>query len=332
MSTLISTSFRIGKRNRRLPNILAWVWNAFCILVSANRLQLILFQKKPDLVVTKGLYAHFCGGLASRLARVSCVWHVQDLISERFGGLYRALFGLAASTLPDAIVADGTPIARQLPEKIQGRVTVVLNGVDVETFCPGLDFQQVRCELGILPDALVVGHAARLTPWKGQQHLLEAFGKIAVLYPRACLLLVGAPTFDDDSYERRLRRRTKELGLNNRVIFAGFRSDLPQVLAAMDILAYPSVEKDTSPLALLSALACGLPVVAFDIEGVREVLEGTGVLVPVRDECKLAEELEKLLQDPTLRKQMGTQSRETAVRRFNLEQYVIGMETVFRGR
>jgi len=329
MPVLIPTSFRIGKEDTRLPNILAWVWNGFQVLISAKNLSQLLTRKKPDLIVTKGLYAHFSGGLTARWMHIRCVWHVQDHISERFGGLYRVLFGFAASLLPDEIVADGTPIALQLPEKIQGQVHVVLNGVDVQTFRPGLDSQSIRQQFGIPPDALVVGHAARLTPWKGQHHLLEAFGKIANRYSRARLLLVGAPTFDNDSYEKRLRLRTEELGLSHQVVFAGFRSDLPQVLAAMDIFAYPSVEKDTSPLALLSALACGLPVIAFDIDGVREVLEDTGILIPVRNERKLADELERLLQDTALREQLGSQSRAQAVRRFSLEQYVVGMEAAF---
>jgi glycosyltransferase involved in cell wall biosynthesis len=326
---LLPTSLRLGKADTRLPNPLAWFWNVWVVLVAAFRLTQYLSRNTTDLAVTKGLYAHFSGGLACLLRRVRCIWHVQDFISERFGGAYRLLFGLVASILPDEIAADGTPIARQLPERIRKRVHVVLNGVDVQTFRPCHDSGAVRRGLGIPSDALVIGHAARLTPWKGQHHLVEAFGRIAARNPRARLLLVGSPMFDDDSYERRLRQRTDELGLDGRVIFAGFRTDLPQVLNAMDIFAYPSVEKDTSPLALLSALACGLPVAAFDIDGVREVLGDTGILTPVRDEHGLAEELEKLLGDPALRKNMGGQSRETAVKRFSLEAYVKGMETVF---
>ena len=143
------------------------------------------------------------------------------------------------------------------------------------------------------------------------------------------LLLVGAPTFDNDIYEKRLRARVEELELKHQVIFSGFRADLPLILSVMDIFAYPSVEKDTSPLALLSALACGLPVVAFDIDGVREVIGEAGMLIPVKDERKMADALEKLIQDADLRKQMGIQSRKRAVTRFGLEQYVAGMEAAF---
>ncbi len=308
MPGLFSISSRVGGSDMRFPNPLAWLWNGFAILVAANRLRQFLVQRRPELVVTKGIYAHLCGGLAAKQAGVRCVWHVQDFISERFGGLYRTFFGLLARMFPDDLVVDGRAIACQLPEGIQKRVSVVLNGVDLQVFCPGLNGSTVREQLGISHDHLVVGHAARVTPWKGQHHLLEAFGQIAGRNPKVDLLLVGAPTFDNNAYERRLRFRAEELGLNNRVFFAGFRTDLPQVLASMDVFAYPSVEKDTSPLALLSAMACGLPVVAFDIDGVREVLEDTGVLISARDEFKMAEALENLLRDAPLRKQMGNKS------------------------
>jgi len=326
---LAPTSFRVGIADTRIPNPLAWFWNIFFIWDATGWLWKFLARTKPDLVITKGLYAHFFGGLAARLAQVKCIWHVQDFISERFWGLYRAFFGLAASVLPDEIVVDGTPIANQLPKKIQSRVHVVLNGVDVTVFRPSTDSATVRHQLRLNPEDLVIGHAARITPWKGQHHLLEAFKKVAARHPQVHLLLVGAPIFDNDIYEQRLRRRTEEMGMFNRVTFAGFRVDLPQVLQAMDIFAYPSVEKDTSPLALLSALACGLPVVAFDIDGVKEVLGETGLLVPVRDENKMSEALEKLIEDTSLRKRMGVLSRKKALQEFSLEQYVKSMEKVF---
>jgi len=329
LPVFVSISFRIGRSDRRFPNPLAWIRNAWYVILGVFHFYQALRRSRPDLIVTKGLYAHFAGGMAGKLAATRCVWHVQDLISESLGGFYCRLFSLAASLLPDVIAVDGRSIARQLPKSLQDRVHVVLNGVDVEIFRPCIDAQPVRSELGIPQDAVVIGHVARLTPWKGQHHLLEAFTQIVRTHPDTFLLLVGSALFDNDSYEYRLHQRTRELDLDGKVIFAGFRNDLPQVLNAMDIFAYPSVEKDTSPLALISALACGLPVTAFDIDGTREVLEGTGLLVSPRDEQGLVDALAHLLCDQSLRKRLAVASREQAVRRFSLEQYVGGMEKVF---
>lgn len=329
MPSLRSTSFRVGLGDFRLPDPFSWLWNAFVIGLAAMRLGKFLRVERPNLVLTKGVYAHLCGGLASRWTGNQCIWHVQDLISERYRGWYRKFFGLLAQILPHGIVTDGTPIAEQLPNSIHEKLHLVFNGVDTTAFQPGLDGSSFRRELGIGPDRVVIGHAARLTPWKGQHHLLEAFGGIADRYPQTSLLLVGSPLFDDDAYDKRVRARTRKMGLEGRVIFAGFRDDLPVVLAGMDIFAYPSVEKDTSPLSLISAMACGLPVSAFDIRGVREVLGDAGLLVPVGDRPALAASLTGLIEDPRLRKRLGEHARRRAAAEFSLEGYVAKMQGVF---
>jgi glycosyltransferase involved in cell wall biosynthesis len=206
---------------------------------------------------------------------------------------------------------------------------VVLNGVDVSAFKPGLDGAGVRAGLGIDPGALVIGNAARLTPWKGQRCLLEAFGLLAQAHPQAHLLLVGSALFDSDRYEASLRQGVREMGLEGRVTFAGFRRDLGHVLAAMDLFAYPALEKDTSPLSLLSAMACGLPVVAFDIPGVHEVVAETGILTQPGNPQRLAQAIGDLLASPTKRLELGLASRRRAESVFSLEAHAGAMQQAF---
>jgi glycosyltransferase involved in cell wall biosynthesis len=327
---LRSTSVQIGG-NRRLPNPLAWGWDVGVVLAAARKLSDFLAAHRPALVVTKGLLAHFYGGLAARWQGIPCLWHLQDFISERFGGIYRRFFGQVAYWLPDYIIVDGQPIARQLPKALQHRIEVIYNGVDTSIFRPGLDGRSIRKMFNIPPDALVIGHVARITPWKGQHYLLEAFARLAMEYPSSYLLFVGSPLFDNDLYEQALRRRVQALGLSERVIFAGYRTDLAQVLAAMDIFAYTSVEKDTSPLSLLSAMAMGLPVVAFSIEGIREVIGDTaaGVLAPVGQVDTFAQALTHLLNNAGERQQLAQAARRRAEMEFSLGQYVSRMEAAF---
>jgi glycosyltransferase involved in cell wall biosynthesis len=169
-----------------------------------------------------------------------------------------------------------------------------------------------------------------MTPWKGQHYLLEAFAQLADDFPHSYLLLVGGALFDGDNYEQQLHQRSRALGLENRVIFTGYRTDLPQTLAAMDIFAYPSTEKDTSPLALLSAMAVGLPIVAFDIAGIREVIgeSEAGLLVPVKQVEIFAQWLAYLLTHTEDRQQMAWAARSQAEERFSLQSYVSQMEDV----
>ena len=327
---LRSTSFRIGRNRARLPNPLNWAWDGWATLVVAQRLSRLLRQVNPDVVVTKGLFAHFYGGLAARQLRIPCVWHVQDFVSERCWNIYQQLFTQVARWLPDHIVVDGASIGAQLHGTIQDRISIIPNGVDTEMFRPGLDGQCVRRELGIPLDAMVIGHVGRMTPWKGQHCLLEAFASIAAKMKNIHLLFVGAPVFDSDAYQRGLVKLSSRLRLKDRVTFAGYRRDLFFVLAAMDVFAFTSLEKDTSPLTLLSAMSSGLPVVAFDIEGVQEVLRpGEQLLVPVGRIDLLAQSLSRLLSDAALRRQLGFAARRQAESEFGVERYVSRMQETF---
>ncbi len=326
---LLGTSLRIGQ-DTRVPNPAAWLWDVSATLIIANRLARLLEQLEPDVVVTKGLFSHFYGGLAARRLRIPCVWHVQDFVSERFLGIYRRAFRFAAHWLPDQIIVDGAAIARQLPRSMTDRISIVHNGVDANVFRPGLDGSGVRTELGLPSDAIVIGHLARMTPWKGQHYLLQAFAGIANEVPTAYLLLVGDPAFDTNSYQNSLMDQTVELGVNERVKLAGYRHDVPEVLAAMDIFAFTSIEKDTSPLALLSAMSSGLPIVAFDIEGVRELIDDDGQLlrVPVGQTGPLSRSLRELISNEELRSRLGGAARQLAERRFTLDRYVRSIEKI----
>jgi glycosyltransferase involved in cell wall biosynthesis len=327
---LRSTSFQIGRNSARVPNPLNWAWDGWATGVAARKLARFLRQVNPDLIVTKGLFSHFYGGLAARQLGIPCVWHVQDFISERFWKVYQRCFGQLARWLPDHVVVDGASIDRQLHRTVQDRITIIHNGVDTRVFRPDLDGRGIRQSLGIPLEALVVGHVGRMTPWKGQHYLLEAFASIAAVTENVYLLFAGAPVFDSDAYERGVVSLTSKLGLNNRVKFAGYRHDLPFVFAAMDVFAFTSVEKDTSPLTLLSAMSSGLPVVAFDIEGVREVLRpGEQLLVPVGQVDALARSIKKLLSDVALRRQLATSARRLAESEFGIERYVSRMQKVF---
>jgi glycosyltransferase involved in cell wall biosynthesis len=328
--SLRSTSCSVG-RNARFPNPFAWVWNLWVTLIATQRLARLLTEMNPHLIVTKGLFPHLYGGLAARRLGIPCVWHLQDFVSERFWGIYSAIFGSVARWLPNYIIVDGAAIRHQLPRSVRARTTVIHNGIDTRMFGPDLDGADVRRETGIPPGAIAIGNVARMTPWKGQHHLLEAFARIAQRFPHVYLLFVGAPVFDSDVYQRRLLDLTEKLGLTDRVKFAGYRMDIPQVLAAMDVFAFTSVEKDTSPLALLSAMSAGLPIAAFDIEGVREILkpEEQGLLSKVGDASALAQSLARLLSDEGLRRQLGTNARRRAEDEFTLDRYVSRMQEVF---
>jgi glycosyltransferase involved in cell wall biosynthesis len=305
--------------------------NLWAILKGAKNLSQFLKKHQVDLVVTKGLVTHIYGGVAARITNIPCTWHLQDFISERYFGLYTKIFGQIAEHLPHHIIVDGGPIAGQLPSSLQKNVTVIFNGVDTSVFNPNANGRAIREEFGISQDAVLIGNVARFTPWKGQHHLLNAFALVSKKMPNAYLLLVGSPVFDKYNYERRLRKRAERVDLKGRVLFAGYRYDLPAVLSAIDIFTYTAVEKDTSPLVLLSAMATGLPTIAFAIDGILEIVNDRqeGILVPSKDENKFAKALVEVYQNYPLRTQLATNARQTAVKLFDVRLFAENCQAVF---
>jgi glycosyltransferase involved in cell wall biosynthesis len=324
-----STSVRLG--NVRVPNPFAWLWNLAAFLPTARRLAKQLRASQVQLVVTKGLLAHFYGGLAARMVRVPCVWHVQDRVSERAGKLFPLTLSFAGARLAREIIADAASIARQMQLSIpRARVTVIWNGVDTREFSPHADGSRVRAEWGADADTLIVGCIARLVAWKGQHLLLDAFARLTQECPRARLVLVGSALFDTDAYAAQLRAQTARRGLQDRVVFAGFRRDMPQVLAALDIVVHPALEKDSTPLAVVSAMASGKALVCAAVDGTAELFADgeNGLLFPPGDANTLAMQLESVLRDADLRTRLGKNARVFAERELSVEQFTRKCEAV----
>jgi glycosyltransferase involved in cell wall biosynthesis len=201
------------------------------------------------------------------------------------------------------------------------KVRVVMNGI-----VPLAQAQRdVRAELGIPPDAEVVGTLTVLRKEKAHGVLLDAAERLAADYPRLRILIAGT-----GPEEERLRAEVRRRGLENRVLMLGFRRDVADVLEALDVVALSS-DREGSPLAVIEGMAAGKPVVATRVGGVPDlVVDGEhGLLVPPRDPASLAEALARLLRDPQLRRTLGERARERQRREFDITTTVRRIEDVY---
>lgn len=141
----------------------------------------------------------------------------------------------------------------------RGEVNILHNAVDLSVYKYSLEERQkIRNELKILADAILVGHIGRFDAQKNHEFLLHVFAQIIELHSDARLLLVGRGPLEDD-----IRALIGELGLTDRVIFAGVRCDVPKLLSAMDVLVFPSLYEGM-PNVVIEAQASGLPCVISD--------------------------------------------------------------------
>jgi glycosyltransferase involved in cell wall biosynthesis len=174
----------------------------------------------------------------------------------------------------------------------------------------GIDAARVRAEAAAAPRAgvreelgggLIVGNVARLQPAKGHRHLLGAFARVLAARPDARLGIVGW-----GESEAELRGLARRLGIADRVRFLGKRQDVHRLLAGFDLFAFASIHEGQG-IAVLEAMAAGVPVIASAADGVPEMVrhEDTGLLVPPRDEAAMADAILRLAADPPLRARLA---------------------------
>ena len=202
------------------------------------------------------------------------------------------------------------------------RSLTIGNGVRVSDFLPNSESldgaADIRAELGIPSDALVVGYVGRLVREKGLGELVVAAAGVMRRHPGVILLIVGEALPSDRDARRELEDRIQRAGIDANVVFAGFREDMPRIYRSMDVFVLPSY-REGAPRSVMEAMASGRPVVATDIAGCRDqVVNGeTGILVPPGDVDSLEAALLRLIDDVVLRRQLGNAGRAHAREHFD---------------
>jgi len=289
-------------------------------------LRRLLRREHVAVVHAHDLQSATYGLMAGRLARAAVVLTVHGLGIFRQARSARLLPFLARRA--DRMVFVGHWLERFAIEEFGLRPrhpVVVHNGVDVGAFCPGAPDPVLRDELGIPADARVVGTVGNLRAVKDYPCLVRAFAAARARVPDAALVFVG------DGEERpRLEALARELDVADAVCFAGARTDVPRLLRLFDVFALSSQTEGIS-VALLEAMATGLPAAVTDTGGNPEVVERgrTGLLAPVGDSEQLGAALADLLADPNRCAAFGSAARERVEQEFSLGRMVREYESLY---
>jgi glycosyltransferase involved in cell wall biosynthesis len=287
------------------------------------KLTALLRRRRIDAVVTVGAGDRmFWGRLAARLAGVPVVLTALHSTGwpDCVGRLNRLL-----TPITDGFIAVAEEHGRYLRD-VEGfpahKVFVIPNGVDIERFQARAADPRLRQELGVPPGAPVVGIVAALRPEKNHELFLRVAARVSGEAPNCHFLIVG-----DGERRAPLEQLAQQLGLRQRVHFLGTRSDIPEVLALMDVAVLTS-KMEANPVTILEAMACAKPFVAPRVGSIPEtIMDGvTGQLVEAGDEEGLARGVLQLLSDPVLAKEWGQAARQRVVERYSLESMVQGYE------
>lgn len=276
---------------------------------------------RPDIVHTHNPKPGLYGRVAARAAGVPGIVNTVH-------GLYaspedRVSRKAAVYTLERAAsVCSGVELV-QNPEDLDvlarlgvpGHKLVLLgNGVDLQRFQPAANHdarRQARADLGVDCDAVVVGLVARLVWQKGFRELFAAAEQIRHAHPNVVFVVVGGS--DPDKADAISPEELAAAGRRGRIVFVGSRDHMEHIYPAFDIFVLPS-HREGFPRSAMEATASGVPVIATDIRGCRQVVSHgeTGLLVPLGDTARLAAAIEELVGDRALRQRMGAAGRRKA--------------------
>ncbi len=296
-------------------------------LPAALRLTRVIRRAGVDVVhLGNGVRANFDGVLACWLTRTACVCHVKGF--EKYSNRERW-----AATHVDALVCM-TEAVRQhcLQHGVRGRTThVVYDALDETAFAPQRDAAAVRAELGITNGAPCIGVVGNIQEWKGQAVLVEAMARIVEQVPKAHAFIVGGVHRAGAAYNDRLTQRVRELHLENSLSATGFRSDIADVMNALDVVVHTSTRPEPFGRVILEGMLLGKPVVASAAGGVPELIRDgeTGFLTPPGDAVGLAQRLIPLLQDSALRERIGQRAQAWARQQFGVQQHVAAMTAIY---
>lgn len=295
----------------------------------------IIRAEKPDVIHGHNAAATICGWLAglSTGRRLPCVTSVRGVEERQSHNWRNQIWKRVPGVL--LAVCEKTR-SRLMSFGVPGdRIVVTYNGVDTAKFVPSeAQRAEQRALLGFGADDIVLGSVGAMLAFpgvegagKGQHLLVRAAARLKDKHPNLRLLLVG-----DGSGRPLVEQIAREEGMEDRVLFVGQRFDTPQLLSAMDIYGLASTQGEFFPNSIVEAMCMNLPWIGSDIAGLSELTAGNeaGWVVPIGDVEALADRLDRLASDASLRKSRGDRARQEVMEKLTIEKVAQRILGAFR--
>ena len=298
------------------------------------KLYKLIRQERPDIVHTHMAKAGTLGRLAAKLAGVSIIVHTfhGHVFHSYFGTVKTKIF-ITIEKLLALLTTQIVAVSQSQREEIlrykiapPKKVVCIPLGLELDLF---LDAEkkkgQLRAELNLNQDHKLVGIIARLVPVKGHSFLFQAAKGVIPNLPNVKFLVVG-----DGPLRTELESLAVQQGIQKNVIFCGFRKDLPKIYADLDVVVLTSLNEGL-PVAVIEGMAAAKPAVAFDVGGVKDLIQDnvTGILVPFGDVQRLADSIISLLENPQECERLGQNARQKAYPHFDFRRLVSDMEKFY---
>ena len=291
-----------------------------------------LRQHATEIVHSYGFYSNVFAVPAVRLARaplvIASIRDCGETLTTAQKRVQKMFCRMADCILTNAEGVQTWLLDQGYPaEKIQ----VIRNGIARSSFAEDRPTGKLRRELGFAADTPLVAVLSRLNPMKGIEYFLEAAVAVSQRFPAVRFLIIGGANYcGGGGYKSEIEKHAADLGLESRVIFTGFRTDIREILPEINISVLPSLSEGLSN-SLLESMAAGVPVIATRVGGTPEAVQDgtTGLLVPPRDPSALAQAMTLLLENRVLARSFGEAGRRRVDALFSIEKMVHQTQSLY---
>jgi glycosyltransferase involved in cell wall biosynthesis len=301
---------QLGEVNKRI-NFIKILQTAILIQPLAKEVSRLLCVIKAEILITNGIKSHILGAISHKGYPIPLIWYLRDGLEDRKISSRALSFYSPRVSTAIAISHYLSNEAHQFLSK-SIPIHVLYNIVDFEKFKPSLSHPP---DLVKRDGEIWFGMIGALTPLKGQDLFLQAAKKVLQFIPDARFIIVGNNFYKTEAslhYEEDLRTLAQSPPLKDRVIFIGFRNDIPEILSTLDVLVQPNRGPEGLGRSMIEAMACSVPVIAVNRWGPAEIIQDghTGVLVPWMDIEGLTEKMIQLGRDIRLREKIGSNAHD----------------------
>ncbi len=287
-------------------------------------LRRIVREQGVDLVHTDRPVTTFLAALACRPLGVPVVWHAR--VSAR-----DAIFDRINPLLVSRIIGVSDAVGERFTKRgrLFARYRTIYNGVDCEKFSPQISAAPFRKEMGVRDGEALIGTVAQLIPQKGIRDFILAASRVVKQNGKCRFVLIGT---GENAFEEEMRALVRQEGIERHLSFVGYRDDMPDVLAGLDVLVLASWDRvEGLPRVVIESMASGKPVVGTSVAGISETVEDgvTGLLVAPGDPAALADAIGRIVDAPELGAAMGAAGRARCEQRFSAAAYVQAVEMLY---
>ena len=320
---LMNTRISIGKKN--FFNIFAAIYDIFIFMISGFSILKLIKEYKSDIVHSNQMIISLSAGLACKISKVHCIWHIRENPADHISKLVLYFFGKLGDFLSDQVLVNSQFTAKIfLNTSLYKKIIVIPIGINYRM---NEIIASKNKSLKINPVVTILG---RIIPMKGHKALIQSLKVLKQKQLEIDMRIIGH--FDkNDPYYLYLLSLIDELGLHSNVKFYGFQSKVNPILNSSNIIIVPSIESETFGRTIIEAMAAGKPVIASCVGAHPEIIEDgvTGFLVNPGKPKELAAKIKLILTDKELQKKMGKYGKERYEKFYTLDRYCTNIENIY---